>query len=243
MPLRDHFHLPLSSRPWESFHDRWANAIGDYLNDVLPRRYVSEIHMHWGSQVAADVAEVEHLDVVGDQEGNGPTSAAAVAVQTWVPPAATTTLPLVYPDDLEVRVNDQRDDARLVAVVELVSPRNKDRAEARRAFAAKCAAYLQRGIGLITVDVVTERRGNLHNELVRLLNLDESLGLAADTSLYAVAYRPSRQNNADVAEVWSHALSVGGVLPLLPLALLGARPVPLDLEATYKDACRRSRID
>jgi hypothetical protein len=36
---------------------------------------------------------------------------------------------------------------------------------------------------------------------------------------------------------------VGGVLPLLPLALLGARPVPLDLEATYKDACRRSRID
>src|SRR5918911_1729583 len=47
-----------------------------------------------------------------------------------------------FPDDIEVHVRDERDDARLVAVVELVSPRNKDRAESRRAFAAKGVAYL-----------------------------------------------------------------------------------------------------
>ena len=52
-------------------------------------------------------------------------------------------------------VRDERDDARLVAVVELVSPSNKDRPESRRAFAAKTAAYLQRGVGLIILDIVT----------------------------------------------------------------------------------------
>jgi hypothetical protein len=36
-----------------------------------------------------------------------------------------------------------------------VSPANKDRDETRRAFIAKCAAYLQRGIGLIVVDIRT----------------------------------------------------------------------------------------
>jgi hypothetical protein len=66
MPLRDHFHAPLfPSRPWESFHSRWANAIGDYLNRILPKRYVSEITMHFGADVAADVAELEQVTVMG----------------------------------------------------------------------------------------------------------------------------------------------------------------------------------
>ena len=49
----------------------------------------------------------------------------------------------------------------LVAVIELVSPANKDRPAKRRLFAAKCATYLSRGIGLIVLDVVTSRQANL----------------------------------------------------------------------------------
>jgi 3-isopropylmalate/(R)-2-methylmalate dehydratase large subunit len=56
------------------------------------------------------------------------------------------------------------------AAVELRSPRNKDRPESRRAFGAKSAAYLQRGIGLITVDIVSSRQFNLHNELIQERN-------------------------------------------------------------------------
>ena len=41
--------------------------------------------------------------------------------------------------------------ATLVAAIELVSPGNKDRPEARLAFAAKCVSYLTRGVGLIVV--------------------------------------------------------------------------------------------
>jgi hypothetical protein len=151
-------------------------------------------------------------------------------------------MPAVFPDDLEVQVIDQLDDARLVAVVELVSPRNKDRVEARRGFAAKCAAYLQRGVGVIIVDIVTARHANLHNELVRLFDLGEPFLMPAEAQPYAVAYRPVRRGESDQIDLWPATLAVGGALPTLPLGLRGGRPVPVDLEATYTDACRRSRL-
>jgi hypothetical protein len=241
MPLLDHFHAPVFPRhPWESFHATWAVAIMEHLNRVLPRRYLATVQTHLGRQIEADVAEFDRLAEPGEEPPNG--ADGGVAVQTWAPPVATLVLPAVFPDDLEVQVLDQRDDARLVGVVELVSPRNKDRATSRRAFAAKCAAYLQRGIGVVVTDIVTSRPGNMHNELIRLLEFDGSLALSEEFVLYAVAYRPARRQEVDQIDVWPFALAVGAPLPLLPLALLGTRAVPLDLEATYNDARQRSRL-
>jgi hypothetical protein len=240
MPLLDHFHPPLfPQRPWESFHSRWANSIADSLNNNLPERFIAEVQLHLGSQVEADVAEFAMM-AAAEETGNG--SARAVALQTWAPPVATWAMPAVFPDDLEVQVRDQRDDARLVAAVELVSPRNKDRPDSRRAFAAKCAAYLQRGIGLMVLDIVTGRQSNLHNELVQLLMAEGTFLLPADAALYAVAYRPIRRQDMNQIDVWPVVLAVGGPLPLLPLALRGFGMVPLDLEETYQDARRRSRL-
>jgi len=241
MPLLDHFHAPLfPARPWESFHSRWANSIADALNRQLPARYTAEVQMHLGSRVEADVAELERARGLEDEPGNG--SGKSVAVQSWAPPVATLVLPAVFPDDLEVQVLDQLDDARLVAVVELISPRNKDRAESRRAFAAKCAAYLQRGVGLAILDIVTARQFNLHNELVRLLDLDAAFAMSAATFLYAVAYRPVRRQEMNQVDAWPHELVLEEPLPLLPLALRGGGSVPLDLEASYSDARQRSRL-
>jgi Protein of unknown function (DUF4058) len=241
MPLLDHFHPPIHpGRPWESFHSRWANSIADALNRTLPQRYTAEVQMHLGTQVEADVAEWERSSLAVAEAGNG--AAGGVAVRSWTAPAATMVLPAVFPDDLEVHVLDQLDDARLGAVVQLVSPRNKDRAESRRAFATKCAAYLQRGIGLVILDIVTERQFNLHNELIRVMGLEESVAMAAETFLYAVAYGPVRRNDADQIEVWPHPLAVGQTLPVVPLVLRGAATVPLDLESTYSDARQCSRL-
>jgi hypothetical protein len=127
-------------------------------------------------------------------------------------------------------------------VIELVSPATKDRPETRRAFAAKCAAYLQRGVGLLVVDVVTERGGNLHAEVLRMLGHEEVVGLPPDAHLYAAAYRPARRGDMDQLDVWPAPLAVGRPLPLLPLALRGAFCTPVDLEATYTEARRRSRL-
>jgi hypothetical protein len=61
------------------------------------------------------------------------------------------------PDVFEVKVYNVNRARMLVAVIELISPRNKDRAESRKAFATKCAAYLQAGVSVCLVDVVTTR--------------------------------------------------------------------------------------
>jgi hypothetical protein len=239
MPILDHFHPPLyPSHSWESFHMRWAAAIADSLDGLLPRRYFAEVHTHLGTQVSADVAEFQQTTEAAQAEEFG----GGVAVQAWAPPAATMTLPFTFPDELEVRILDERDDARLVAVVELVSPRNKDRPDARRGFAAKCAAYLQRGVGVAVADIVTTRQANLHNELVEVLQLGEAFRQGAEVSLAAVAYRPAHRDGQDQVDVWSAPLRVGGALPVLPLALRGAGAVPLDLEATYTETRKRCRL-
>jgi Protein of unknown function (DUF4058) len=132
--------------------------------------------------------------------------------------------------------------ATLVGAIELISPGNKDRPEARRAFAAKCVSYLTRGVGLIVVDIVTNRLTNLHNEVIALLGQREPFLLAAAPTNYAVAYRPSRQTSGDQIEIWPRPLSLGQELPVLPLALRNAGVVPVDLEETYNEACERSRL-
>jgi hypothetical protein len=129
-----------------------------------------------------------------------------------------------------------------VAVVELVSPANKDRDEKRRAFAAKCAGYLQRGVGLLVVDVVTSRHANLHNELIRLLELQGPFNLPAEAFTYAVAYRPTRRGEANETDVWAERLTVGAPLPVMPLALRGGPLWPVNLEEVYVDVCQRSRL-
>ena len=148
MPLRDHFRPPLSlQRHWESFYSWWAVSIADQLNARLPRRFFAEVQVRLGNKVEDDVAEFEIRDEDLDESEKTPSDGEAGGA--WAPPVATLTMPAVFPDDIEVYVRDELFDARVVAVVELVSPGNKDRPENRLAFAAKSAAYLQRGIGLI----------------------------------------------------------------------------------------------
>src|SRR5581483_4341470 len=138
--------------------------MADHLDSILPRRYFARVQINLGRYIEADVAEFEQPVGV---ETNG--SAGGVAVQTYAPPMVRMVLPAVFPDELEVEVRDAERGARLAAVIEIVSPANKDREDHRRAFTCKCAAYLQRGIGLIVVDTVTSRLFNFYNELVQCL--------------------------------------------------------------------------
>ncbi len=150
-------------------------------------------------------------------------------------------MPMVFPDSIETLVYSSEAGPRLVAAVELVSPANKDRPETRRAFAAKCATYLQDGVGMIVVDIVTDRRANPHNALVEMMGVGPAY-LLPDGELYAAAYRPVRQPNVERIDVWSETLVVGRSLPILPLSLDKLICLPLDLETPYDEACRRLRI-
>jgi hypothetical protein len=107
---------------------------------------------------------------------------------------------------------------------------------------AKCLSCLAKGIGLVVVDIVTERNWNLHNELVRLAGHDDRFLMADDPNIYATAYRPVHRDESDLVDTWLWPLAVGTPLPAVPLPLKGHGCVRLDLEATYTEACERSGV-
>jgi hypothetical protein len=242
MPLLDHFHPPLSGhRHWEAFHGWWASAIAGQLNeDLLPPEYFAEFQVTLGTRIEVDVATFTEDTKQAPASTNGPTT--AVQTRTWAPPAPLTAFPAIFPDDCAVRIFSSETGPVLVAAIELVSPSNKDRAEARRAFAVKCAAYLQRGIGLIVVDIVTSRHANLHDELMGLLGHGDGFVFPAPTELYAAAYRPAHRQERNEIDLWRDPLAVGQTLPTLALAVRGLGCLQIDFEETYTEARRRGRI-
>jgi hypothetical protein len=78
------------------------------------------------------------------------------------------------------------------------------------------------------VDIVTSRRANYHNKLLRVMEAADSPQLPAETNLYAVAYRPLRRSHADEIDLWRSPLALGAPLPTLPLDLRGDLVIPVD---------------
>ncbi len=242
MPLRDHFHPPLGRRRhWEGFHGQWPGVIVQRLTEHLPPRYFAEPRVHAGSRVEIDVATFREE---GGPSAAGSGNGSGVATAVWALPRPTRTFPVTFADPAayEVRVYDEEGGYRLVAAVELVSPANKDRPEHRRAFAAKCAAYLQESVSVTIVDVVTERSPSLYAELMQLLGLSDPFLEPEAPPLYAVACRTVRRADALHMDTWSERLAVGTPLPTLPLWLASELAVPLELEDTYEATCRALRI-
>jgi hypothetical protein len=228
MPLQDHFHPPLSlRRHWHSFHNAWATYISSDLNRRLPAGYFAEPNVRFGIEI----------DVAAFDEG----SHADAPVPAWAPPDPAVSVPIALVTDIvEVQIFSGEGGPTLAGAIELVSPANTDRAPHREAFVSKCAALVQQGIGLIVVDVVTERRANLHDELLTRLQAGSAAPFEDD--LYAVAYRPVSRNGAAQLDLWPKALTVGRPLPTLPLWLRGGPCLPVDLEATYERTRQEQRV-
>jgi hypothetical protein len=248
MPLRDHFHPPLSQgRYWESFHGQWAGAIAAALNvGALPEGYFAQMQVSLaGGRVEVDAPTLTNqVNGIGRPgAGGGQATVATLTAPAWAPAAATFEMPAAFPDEMEVLVFGGDGGPRLVGAIELVSPRNKDRPQARRAFAMKCLAYLQQGVGVVVADLVTSRHSNMHDEMAGLLGPDATL-FPGSPAIYAAAYRPFRRGNGEERiAVWPSPLEVGQTLPTLPLWLNGVEAaVRLDLEPPYLEACRRDGI-
>jgi hypothetical protein len=241
MPLLDHFHPPVKNRlPWESLHASWATRLADMLNERwLSQEFLAAEFVSVGSQLQVDVATVHD-----GQNGASPLEGAQVATmpRLWTAPPATMQLPAVFPDSFEVRVFETVGGMKLVGAIELISPSNKDRPAERRAFAAKCASYLHQGVSVVIIDIVTSRRANLHNELMRLLEAGEAFHLPAEPNLYAVAYRPVLRQDKPEIDLWTATLTLGAPLPTMPLRLTGDLFVPVEFEEAYQEACRRRRL-
>lgn len=228
MPLRDHFHLPLRGLcTWESFHSGWANEIMRQLNKTLPVGYVARPNVKLGVDVEADVGTLEQTTHEPDEEAGG------VATAVWAPakPTLSVDVDFHHLDVFEVQVH-REGGLEMVTAIELVSPRNKDRQTARRHFAAKCVAYLQAGVSVIMVDVVTGRKENLYTVLLDQLALPQDDN--GPVGLYAAACRTLPPDEPSRLEAWVAPLAVGSLLPTLPLWLEVDLAVPLNLERSYE---------
>jgi hypothetical protein len=226
MPLLDHFHPPLSERRhWYSFHNSWATYLSSQLNTLLPAGYFAEANVQFGIEI--DVATFEE-------------SGGASASPGWPSPP-----PLAgYPFEMsgvvvEVGIFSRSGGPQLAGAIELVSPANKDRPLNREAFVSKCVSYLQAGVGLVLVDVVTERPADLHRELlVRVGVADPGPGPVLSGSAFRLVERDGKRQ----LDVWQEPIAVGQRLPTLPLWLRGGLCLPVELEATYERTCIEQRI-
>lgn len=229
MVLQDHFRPPLSvRRHWHALHNAWATYLASDLNQRLPQGYFAEANVQFGIEIDVAAFEEPGQDLTAPSE-------------EWIPPEPACTFPFaIIPDLVEVLVFSDEGGPTLAGAVELVSPSNKDRAAHRDALVTKCVAYLQQGVGLILVDVVTERRANLHEELLGRLQAPAAAALKAD--LYAVSYRPVSLDGQTNLQVWPAALAVGQPFPTLPFGLRGGLCLPLNLGETYERTCREQRV-
>ncbi len=226
MPLLDHFRPPLSERRhWHSFHNSWATYISSQLNALLPEGYFAEANVQYGVEI--DVAAFE------EPGANTPSN-------SWTPPAPLASVPLELSGAVvEVGIFSRSGGPQLAGAVELVSPANKDRAAHRDALVSKCATYLHAGVGVVLVDVVTERSADFHRELLLRLGVAEP-GMGA--ALFGSAYRPVERDGATALDIWHEPLAVGQPLPTLPLWLRGGLCLPVELEATYTRTCVEQRV-
>jgi Protein of unknown function (DUF4058) len=233
MVLQDHFRPPLSlRRHWHAFHNAWATYIASDLNTKLPEGYFAEPNVQFAIEihVAAFDESLTQIECLSMDFDNN-----------WTPAPPSQSIPFLPTDEtVEISIFNTEGGPVLAGAIELVSPANKDRSSHRNAFVSKCETYLRQGIGLIIVDVVTQRKANLHNELLNRLTGTNTLSF--NTELYATSYRVVERDEQSSLDIWQEELTIGCVLPTLPFWLRGEICLPVELNNIYERTCREQRI-
>jgi hypothetical protein len=234
MPLHDW----TDERGWDSVHPFWLAYLVEWVQPRLPEGYRAFL----GSVPALTVAA-----------GNGKPD---VSVRQWEPrPAAeASTDTAVMEPDLEASVAFRLDPqpavhvdfhGQLIAAIEVVSPRNKDRASAKETYSNRYLGYLRLGVHLLLVDVLPRPKGfSFSDAITGELGLD----VPPLPPPFAAAYRvgevvPVGDDMGSLVGLWRRPLLVGQPLPSLPLPLSVHQAIQIDLEETYVRAAKRAYLE
>jgi hypothetical protein len=231
MPLHDW----RDDRGWDSVHLVWLAQLLDWIQPRLPagyRAYLGSVPAltidtpngrpdpsvrHWTPPPAETAGAAASEEAAPDQEG--------VATFTLDPHRA-----------IHIDLG-----GRLMAALEVVSPRNKDRPSARERYLGRYVGYLRQGVHLLLIDALPRPAGFSFADA-----LAANLGYAqpACPAPCAVSYRVGEPvPEGTLLAVWRRCLRVGEPLPTVPLALDLRQRVPIDLEHTYREAARRAYLD
>jgi hypothetical protein len=218
---------------WDGFHTFWITHL---FHDIKPR-LPEEFRAYLGSIPTLSVALVpERPDV---------------AVRHWLsePPAEVPGLvaessnaPFDEPDVETATITLDPQKAlyvvyrgRLVAAIELISPRNKDRFSARAYYLSRYLGYLREGAHLLLVDV---HRRPLNFSFADALAQELGIEQPATPPPLAVTYRVGEPaaSGGRLLAIWRRPLQAGSPLPTLPLPLTVHASIPVNLEDTYMRA-------
>jgi hypothetical protein len=122
---------------------------------------------------------------------------------------------------------------KVVAIIDVVSPGNKDSRHALRPFVEKAADILNQGINLFVVDLFppTPRDPQgIHKAIWDELT-DDPFELPPDKRLTVASYL-----GGDMPEAYVEPVAVGDALPSLPIFLNEEEYVPAPLEETYMES-------
>lgn len=235
MPLHDW----TDERGWDSVHPLWLTYLLEYVQERLPEGY------------KAYLGGVPSLTV---DTGHGKPN---VSVRQWGPglaPDTATGKTGVLEPDLEASASVRLDPHRavhvdfhgqLIAALELVSPRNKDRVDSKETYTNRYLGYLRLGVHLLLVDVLPRPRNfSFSDAITRGLGLD----VPPLPPPFAATYRvgepvPVGDDMGSLVALWRRPLRAGEPLPTLPLPLSVHREVLIDLEETYARAAKRAYLE
>lgn len=124
-------------------------------------------------------------------------------------------------------------DHRVIAILEIVSPGNKNNRHGMNAFVSKAVEILRARVHLLMIDLFPPGARDPHgvHRLVWDEFIDSDFALSADQPLSLASYIAG-----DWPEAFVEPLAVGASLPDMPLFLTPEVYVPVPLESTYQAA-------
>src|SRR5437868_8098749 len=224
MPIHDWTRV--RANRFHHFHQTWTPLIAAALNGgLLPDGYLAMAEQITGGP-EPDVVTLS-LPV---KPGEGATGGVVVAD---VPPKVrvrTESDAASYARKAN-RVTVRHPDGQVVAVIEIVSPGNKDSKHAVRSFARKAVEFLHAGVNLLIVDLFppSKRDPQGVHKLIWDRIRDEPFELPANKQRTLAAYAAGPPIVAYV-----EPRAVGDAMPEMPIFLSPDRYVPCPLENTYQ---------
>jgi hypothetical protein len=235
MPLHDW--TKVDDGVFHDFHCAWIIHLKEILNEgLLPDGYYAMAEQHARDRIP-DVLTLRAPD--HDRAPHLPPPDRGVALAD-APPRVS--LKLVA--DLAFAYHTRRrtlairhvSDHRIVALIEIISPGNKDRASCVEDFAEKVDSALQRGIHVLIADLFPPGKHNpngIHGAIWTRYAA-EDYAVPADRRLALVSYRASGAG----FEAYVEHLKVGDLLTDMPMFLDSDFYIYIPFESTYQAAYR-----
>ncbi len=234
MPLHDWSRIPAGL--FHDFHQTWAIEIKRALNAGILLSGLSALVEKRIGPRESDVLAIESLTRPPSEIGNDS------GVATLEPPVtrfAGRTSKQIYATRAN-RIVVKHRLGRTVAVIEIVSPGNKDSRAALRDFVEKIIDFLRAGIHVLVIDVFPPTsRDPLGIHKVIWDEIEEK-GFAFPDGKDRIL---ASYETGDAQAYYVEAIGVGDILPQMPLFLTDGWQVPVPLESTYQATWNSSPED